>query len=270
MANGFPVTQQQLEDHLENHGFITNATMEDHLRAADYVTTANMRQWVETALKADLAEREARLTKSVQEVKDGIQTVHDKVVQDQADFEARVSTANDTFEAANTTFQQRQAELAAGFAQSDATLREHLNSSQRASNDGLEAMQRTLGELLAANKLEVDQKMALVHSELQTAARSLYSEVLQAAQSSQTGSGGGGDYGGKGSGGPRERSLYDPRDYKIADLSSDPTLALFQEVLPRPGAFPRNDWHVLERRNRADAYSQALHRGLHLRQSRRD
>ena len=65
MANGFPITQQQLEDHLENHGFITNATMEDHLRQADYVTSANMRQWVETALKTDLAEREARLTQSV-------------------------------------------------------------------------------------------------------------------------------------------------------------------------------------------------------------
>ena len=111
-----------------------------------------------------------------------------------------MSVANDTFDAANATSQQRHAELAAGFAQSEATLREHLNASQRASNDGLESMQRTLGELLAANRLEIDQKMALVHNELQTAARGLYAEALQAAQSAQTG--GGGDHGGKGSGGP--------------------------------------------------------------------
>jgi len=155
--------------------------------------------------------------------------VHDKVVQDQASFDARVSAANDTFDASNATSQQRQTELAAGFAQSEATLREHLNASQRASNEGLESMQRTLGDLLVANRLEIDQKMALVHHELQTAARGLYSEALQAAQSAQTGGGGGGDHGGKGSGGPRERSLYDPRDYKLADLTSDLTLAAIKK-----------------------------------------
>jgi hypothetical protein len=229
MAN-FPVTQEQPENYLRENRFITADTIERHLQEMRYITNADMRSFVSNELKTEHDALEARLTSSVQAAKDGVQAVHDKVVQDQASFEARVSAANDTFDASNATTQQRQAELAAGFAQSEATLREHLDASQRASNEGLESMQRTLGDLLVANRLEIDQKMALVHQELQTAACGLYSEALQAAQSAQTGGGGGGgDHGGKGSGGPRERSLYDLRDYKLADLASDPTLATFKK-----------------------------------------
>ena len=107
----FPVTQAQLELHLEQQGFITSATLEDHFQQASYVTSAKMREWVMGALRTEHDELEARLTQSVQQVKDGVQSFHDSVVQAHADFEARVGTAN-------TTFEQRQAELAAGFAQS--------------------------------------------------------------------------------------------------------------------------------------------------------
>ena len=106
MAMNFPVTQAQLEQHLLQHGFITNTTLEEHLSEAQYVTTAKMREFISGELKTEHDALEARLTQSVQVVKDGVQAVHDKVVQDQAAFEARVSAANHNFEAANTAFQQ--------------------------------------------------------------------------------------------------------------------------------------------------------------------
>ena len=53
MAVNFPVTQMQLEQHLEQHGFITNATLEDHLQQASYVTSARMRERVMGALKTE-------------------------------------------------------------------------------------------------------------------------------------------------------------------------------------------------------------------------
>ena len=153
MANGFPITMEQMQHYLAEHRFITGDTIEQHLQDMRYMTNANMREFVSGELKTEHDALEARLTASVQAVKDSVQTVHDKVVQDQANFEQRVSAANATFDAASTTSQQRQAELAAGLAQSEATMREHLHASQRASNDGLETMQSTLTELLANNRL---------------------------------------------------------------------------------------------------------------------
>ena len=229
MANGFPITMEQMQHYLTEHRFITGDTIEQHLQDMRYMTNANMREFVSGELKTEHDALEARLTASVQAVKDSVQTVHDKVVQDQASFEQRVSAANATFDAASATSQQRQAELAASLAQSEATMREHLHASQRASNDGLETMQRTLTELLATNRLEIDQKMSMVHQELQTAARGLYAEALQAAQRDAS-TGGGGDQGGGGKGsGSRERQLFDARDYKIPDLPAAPSMAVFKK-----------------------------------------
>ena len=87
-------------------------------------------------------------------------------------------------------------------------------------------MQRTLADLLTTHRLEVDTKVALVHAELRESARGLYTEALRAA-ARDTDSGG--NHGGKGAGVPRAKSLYDPRDYKLSDLSSDPSLATFKK-----------------------------------------
>ena len=57
---------------------------------------------------------------------------------------------------ANATFEQRQAELAAGVQASDAQLREHLDRSQRANNDGLETLLLVLSEHLATKQNEID------------------------------------------------------------------------------------------------------------------
>ena len=52
-GQGFPITHDQLEKHLREHGFITNATMESHLEEADYMTSTSMRQWVMAALREE-------------------------------------------------------------------------------------------------------------------------------------------------------------------------------------------------------------------------
>ena len=109
MANS-PVTQQQLEDHLANHGFITNITIEQHLEEADYLTSAALRQWVMGALREEHQALEKRLVDSVREL-------HDRTAATQGD--------SDTVSNANSVFDQRQAELTAGFETRDAQLREH-------------------------------------------------------------------------------------------------------------------------------------------------
>ena len=53
MAMNFPVTQAQLEQHLLQHGFITNTTLEEHLSEAQYVTTAKMREFISGELKSE-------------------------------------------------------------------------------------------------------------------------------------------------------------------------------------------------------------------------
>jgi len=71
--------------------------------------------------------------------------------------------------------------------------------------------------------------MSTVLQELQTTARGLYAEALQAAQRDAS-TGGGGDHGGGGKGtGSRERQLFDARDYKIPDLPAAPSMAVFKK-----------------------------------------
>ena len=64
-------------------------------------------------------------------------------------------------------------------------------------------------------------------AELTFEARRLYQDALQQAGRDR-GQGSTGDHG-KGGGDPRERSLYDPRDCKLADLPNEPSLAAFKK-----------------------------------------
>ena len=78
MAN-FPVTMEQLQNYLTENRFITGDTIERHLQEMRYITNADMRSFVSNELKTEHDALEARLTSSVQAVKDSVQTVHDKV-----------------------------------------------------------------------------------------------------------------------------------------------------------------------------------------------
>ena len=70
--------------------------------------------------------------------------------------------------------------------------------------------------------------MAAAITNLNAEARGLHREALHEARQAGPPSGGG-EHHGKGAGGPRERSLYDPRDYKLADLHAKPSLAAFKK-----------------------------------------
>ena len=89
---------------------------------------------------------------------------------------------------------------------------------------------------------------------LDSEARKFYQQALYEAR--QAGPQSGGDeHDGKGAGGPRERSLYDPREYKIADFHTEPSLAAFKKW--------RHDLEIfleifLETKDFPD-----LHQGLH-------
>ena len=86
-------------------------------------------------------------------------------------------------------------------------------------------------EHFALKQAELDQKVAQAMDGLTSGAWRLYQDALQQAARDQHGAreaGYTGDHG-KGGGVPRERSLYDPRDYKLADFPNEPSLAAFKK-----------------------------------------
>ena len=130
---GFPITLNQMEEHLREFGFITNQTLESHLEQMSYSTGANMRQLVNGARCDEHAALESRVQQSVQAVQQSVQDLYDRTAAIHAGFETRVEDANSTFES-------RQAELATAFENRNAQLRQHLDAMQRANNDSLEML----------------------------------------------------------------------------------------------------------------------------------
>ena len=170
-----------------------------------------MRQFVQGQLR----DEHVALQQSVQDLYDRTAAVH-------AGFESRVKDANSSFES-------RQAELATAFENRDAQLRQHLDTAQRANNESLEMLQRGISEHVTAKQLEVDQLMVAAMANLDSEARRLYQQAVFEARRDTGAQSGGDEHPGKGAGGPRERSLYDPRDYEIADLHAEPSLDAFKK-----------------------------------------
>jgi hypothetical protein len=224
------ITMEQMINHLREHRFITGETIEQHLGEAGYITSAAMRQWVQGALREEHEALEARLLTQVRELQASTTAT-------QADFDSRVTRANEVFDA-------RQAELTQAFEQRDAQLREHLDKTQRSNLESLSMVQGTLSEHLQRGQAELEQKVAQAVEVLASESRRLYQEALQQAARDGGGPRESGDFG-KGGSGPRERSLYDPRDYKLADLkkrqasqpsrSGDTTWSSSLRRLGRPG-----------------------------------
>ena len=71
--------------------------------------------------------------------------------------------------------------------------------------------------------------MAAAMDNLDAEARKLYQQAVAEARRDTGAQGGGDDHGGRASGGTRERPLYDPRNYKIADLQAESSLAAFEK-----------------------------------------
>jgi hypothetical protein len=62
----------------------------------------------------------------------------------------------------------------------------------------------------------------------------------------QTGTGNFGGFGAGKGGGDRDRNVFDPRDYKIADLGSKPTVVRWKKVATGPRELCRHNRHDLE------------------------
>ena len=88
---GFPITQDQMEARLRDHGFITSATIESHLQEMAYIRSTAMRQFVSGELHNEHTALEQRLVQSVQ-------GLHNRTAATQAEFETRVGAANATFD----------------------------------------------------------------------------------------------------------------------------------------------------------------------------
>ena len=231
MAGSFPITHDQMVQHLSDFRFITAETIEQHLSETSYVTGAAMRQFVMGELKTEHEALEKRLVDSVREL-------HDQTARTQGEFDTRVSAACTTFDqrsaeldtrlnGANETFDQRQAELTAGFENRDVQLRQHVDETARRNQESLNTLQAALSSHLEEKQKEVDQKMEHAMSILASESRRFYDEALQRAVGQQHFGGEGQGKGG--GGGPRERALFDARDYKIADLPNEPSLAAFKK-----------------------------------------
>ena len=91
---------------------------------------------------------------------------------------------------ANSTFEERQAELATALENRDAQLRQHLDTTQRANNESLQMLQRGIPEHVTAKQREVDQLMATAMANLESEARKLDQQALYQARQAGPQSGG--------------------------------------------------------------------------------
>ena len=216
---GFPITLNQMVEHFREFGFITNATLESHLEQMSYVTSANMQQFVNGQLRNEHVALESRLQQSVQDLYDRTAAIH-------AGLETRVADANSMFE-------PRQADLASAFEGRDTQLRQHLDATQRANNESLEMIQRGISEHVSAKQQEFDELMAAALANLDSEARRLYQQAVFESRRDTGVQSGGDEHGGKGAGGPRERSLLTLAITR--SLTSTPSL-LWQPcgAAPRP------------------------------------
>ena len=83
MAGSFPITHDQMVQHLSDFRFITADTIEQHLSEMSYATGAAMRQFVMGELKNEHEALEKRLVNSVREL-------HDQTARTQSEFVGRM------------------------------------------------------------------------------------------------------------------------------------------------------------------------------------
>ena len=115
------------------------------------------------------------------------------------------------------------------FSARDKQLQEHIDTEQRNNILSLELLK---GQLSVFTEQKQSELLATAEGRLQATRQKLYNQVLADARTSfgdSRSSGEGAEQAfGKG-GAPRERALFDARDYKIPELSADPSLAVFKK-----------------------------------------
>ena len=217
MAGSFPITQDQLVTHLADQGFITNRTIQEHIEEAGYVKGATMRQWIATELRQEHDALEKRLVDKVQELHDRTSTMADG-------FDARVVSAQSVIQSRDDQLRQHMDAASIvrdeQFALLSAQLSKDINESEAKLASSLDTSVARLNEL-------AQRSIAVTNRALEAKSVELYEQMkFQLAQD-----GHGSSDGGKGgsSSGPRERNIYDVRDYKIADLEKGASTAAFKK-----------------------------------------
>ena len=139
----------------------------------------------------------------------------------QASVEQKASAATASVEAI-------QAKMVESFEKRNTQLQEHIDTAQRNNIASLELLKVQLSNFC-------DEKQVQILSHCEGRLQVLYDTVIADARNQfeqrlgETRSSGDGGETSFGKGAPRERMLFDARDYKIPELASDPSLAVFKK-----------------------------------------
>jgi hypothetical protein len=168
-----------------------------------------------------VSEENAKFT----ELREGMQKLLDSTQSMSAAFSGQV-------EAAKLDLGQKHDATLAELQARDAQLRAFVDETQAGNQATFELLSAQLASVGDGKQAELEHKItamvATLRDQLAASADVLYTEAMANARTHLgTGSFEGGKSEGKG--GARERALFDPRDYKIPDLASTPSMAVFKK-----------------------------------------
>ena len=228
MAGSFPITQDQLVNHLAEQGFITNRTIQEHIEEAGYVKGATMRQWIATDLRNEHDALEKRLVDKVQDLYNRTSTMADT-------FDARV-------EAATSQLSACQEQVTSVIQSRDDQLRQHMDATAIARDEQFALLSSQLADSITASEAKLAASLDISVARLNDLAQRSIADTNRALEAKSVElyeqmkfqlnrDGHGPSEGGKGgsASGPRERNIYDVRDYKIADLEKGASTAAFKK-----------------------------------------
>ena len=218
---GKPCTIVDMQAYVDGLGLLTtasaNADFAKFLDDQRFITAAGLRQLGYApadevrATIVDIVQRE-KLQNA--ELRTDMQTLLDQTRDLSSEFDARAATATAEVMAS-------QSKLMEAFNARDKQLQEHIDTARRNNLASLELLKVQLGTF-------TEQKQGEFLSHCEGKLQAMYDKVIADAQAhfgdSRPSADGGETACGKGA--PRERVLFDARDYKIPELASDPSLAV--------------------------------------------
>ena len=141
MAGSFPITHDQLVNHLAEQGLITNLTIQEHLEETEYVKGATMRQWVAAELRQEHDALERRLVESVRDLFNRTSAMADS-------FDARV-------EAATAQLSPRQDSVTSDIKSRDDQLRQHIDAASIARDEQFALLTTQLAEAITLSEAKI-------------------------------------------------------------------------------------------------------------------
>ena len=214
---------QALRAYVDGRDFLTvdraNTQIEKHLSESRYVTLHDLRgegYAPAKEVKEDLISVVQRENKFSEEVKEKMQQLFDQTQSLQTGFEEQAKAATVNIEAI-------QAQMMTTFEQRSTQLQEHVDASQIANIAILELLKVQLNDYTNTKQAELlSHCEGRLHQLYDTVIKDAEAKLQQRIGEIQSTGGAGGEVP-FGKGAPRERALFDPRDYKIPELVSDPS-----------------------------------------------